>query len=194
MTETLSTANQVQPVELPEEIEALALAVLEKVAKDGKDLVKATIGGRYPDGRRETFRSPIDGKKLGLVYRTDPDPVWTVTDAAAFDEDLRQDPANVETVAEIVGSDEQVIAVLAEHAPELLAVVTRVRQDARDAAIRAAKAGAEIPGVSKVKPAGSLTVTPDRNQARDAISGLIQAGLLTWDGRRALPEGTGGAA
>jgi hypothetical protein len=115
VTETLP--EKTETYALPEEVEALALAALEKIAKEGKELVKATVGTRYPDGRRETFRSPVDDRKIGIVYRTDPEPVWSVTDPAALDAHLRQDPANVETVAEIVGTDEQVIEVLAEHAP-----------------------------------------------------------------------------
>jgi hypothetical protein len=179
--------------ELPEEVEALALKALESEAGKRLKVSKAVIGQRYDDGDRKTFRSPIgDQPKLGMVYRTDPEPVWTVTDLDALDAHLAQDPDNLETTFEINADASELLPLLLEHAPHLVDEVERVTQAARGAAMAAAKAGKAIPGIAKVKSGGVLTVTPDKNAA-EAITGLVQAGLLTWDGRRALPESTEGA-
>lgn len=176
--------NQLQP-----EIEALALGELERRVKARKNLVKATLGTDYPDGRRNTVRSPLDGLKLGIVYRTDPDPVWKVTDADALDAHLRTFPGNLETVHEIAEMG-QAIAYLHDHAPHLLVEITRVRADVVEAAVAQSEATnhAAAPGITQVKPAGSLTVTPDDN-AGIAIERLVNAGRLTWDGRPVLEAG-----
>jgi hypothetical protein len=179
-------------VELPEEVEALALAELAKQAKSRLDSTKAIIGAGYPDGRKETFRSPLDDRKLGQVWRTDPDPVWTVTDGVALDEHLAQDPDNLETTFEINADASELIPLLLEHAPHLVDQVPRVTQAARTAAMAEAKAGQDIPGIARIKPGGVLTVKPDKDAA-EVIGALADARLLTWDGRRALPAADSGA-
>ena len=174
---------------LPEEVEALALKALEKEAGKRLTVAKALLGKRYPDGHRETFRSPVDDSKIGLVYRTDPDPVWRITDSEELDRFLTdEDLGNVEVIYEITADYADLVPLLLEHAPHLVEQVKRVTQEARDRAVAAAKAGKEIPGIAKVKPGGVLTVTPDKNAA-EAISGLVNAGLLTWDGRLVLEAG-----
>jgi hypothetical protein len=183
-----------EPAALAPEVEALVLAELAKRVKTRTDLVKATIGQRYPDGHRETFRSPLDDSKLGLIYRTDPDPRWTVTDPEALHAELREFPGNVETVAEIVDHD-AAVAVLRAHAPELLAEVTRVRPDVVEAALEqsAATGKPAAAGINRVKPGGSLTVKPDA-KAGEAVERMVAAGVITWDGRPVLTAGDEGVA
>jgi hypothetical protein len=73
--------------------------------------------------------------------------------------------------------------VLAEHAPELLARIERVKASTANAAVVAAARGKEpLPGIERVKARGSLAVRPDRN-AGQAVERLVQAGVITWDGR-----------
>ena len=172
---------------LPPEFEAIALKALEKSVKARRDAVGAVVGQSYVAGHRETFRSPISDRKFGLVHRTDPDPVWVVTDGEALTRHLREDPANLEEIIEIEATNEELVALLHEHAPHLLTYVTRVTQQAMADALAAARGGAKIPGIEKLKPDGVLTVLPDKN-APAVLAELIDAKLLTWDGRRtALP-------
>lgn len=171
---------------LPLEVEAIALAALGKRVKEQENLTRAVIAGDYHAGDKRTFRSPVDGSKLGQVYRTDPNPSWTVTDREALHAFLRADPANLEEVAEIDDMPAAVEA-LKECAPHVLALVQRVSGQAVTDAVERAKAGQAIPGVERRKPEGSLTVKADPN-ATDAIAGLIAAGRLTWDGRRVLEQ------
>jgi hypothetical protein len=177
--------------DLPPEIEPIVLAVLAQRVKEATTVARAVIEHRYAEGTRNTIRSPLDDTKLGLVYRTDPDPTWKVVDRDALCKALEEDPANVEYVDEIDGTNAQVIEVLAEHAPWLLARVERVKSAAINAAVAAAASGEEpLPGIERVKPRGSLVVRPDK-AAGPAIERMVAAGLLTWDGRLLeLPAGT----
>jgi hypothetical protein len=177
--------------DLPPELEPIVLAVLEARVKEAKAAARATIEHRYAEGTRTTIRSPLDDSKLGTVYRTDPDPSWQITDRDALARWLGEDPRNVEYVDDIAGTDEQVIEVLREHAPELLARIERVKAEAVNAAVAAAARGEQpMPGIERVKPRGSLVVRPDKN-AGPAIERMVAAGLLTWDGRLLeLPAGT----
>jgi hypothetical protein len=177
--------------ELPPELESLVLAVLAKRVKEADAGARAAIAHRYPEGTRNTIRSPLDSTKLGVVYRSDPDPAWKVTDRDALCKHLEDDPDNVEYVDDIAGTQAQVIEVLAEHAPWLLARIERVKAEAVNAAVAAAARGEQpLPGIERVKPRGSLVVRPDKN-AGPAIERMVAAGLLTWDGRLLeLPAGT----
>lgn len=167
---------------LAPEIEALVLAELGKRVKARTEAVKAKFGQRYPDGHRETFRDPKFGLKLGIVYRTDPEPKWVVVDWDELHTHLRTFPGNVETVFEIA-DETQAIAYLAEHAPHLLVELTRVNPEAVTAALdqSAATGEAAAPGIGLVKASGSLTVKPDP-QAGVAVARMVDAGLIEWDG------------
>lgn len=183
-----------EPVALAPEVEVLALAELAKRVAERYKLAKALVGQSYPDGRRETFRSPLDGAKLGVVYRTDPDPQWRIVDRDALVADLAWSPHNVEVVDDIAGTDEQVLEVLAEHAPHLLARVERVSQEAIDhaLALSESRGKAAYAGIEQVKPSGVLTPKPDAKTAGPAIERMVAAGLLTWDMRPVLPAGDEG--
>lgn len=179
------------------EMEALALAELGKRVKANEKLTRTEFSQRYKDGDKETFRSPVDGAMLGMVYRTDPDPAPIVTDRDALVRHLATIPGCTETVVEIMGSEEQVLAVLAEHAPELLGQVTRVPDYVVSNVLAGCKAkgntkgpdGKPLAGVEMDKAGGVLTVKADPKTAGRAIEGMVAAGLLTWEGRRALPPG-----
>jgi hypothetical protein len=171
---------------LPAEIEAIVLAELAKRVKTRQAATKAIVGGRYGAGDKQTFRSPVDDAKLGTVYRSDPDPEWRVVDREALHAHLRQDPTNIESFFEIA-DEPTAIDVLRAHAPHLLAEIERVSQAAVDAAVARASAGQNVPGVAKVKPEGVLSVRPDRG-AGDAISRMVAAGVISWDGTPVLEK------
>lgn len=178
------------------EVEALVLAELGKRVKARTDSVKAVFGQRYPAGHKETFRSPLDRRlKLGIVYRSDPDPKWQVVDREALHAHLRTFPGNVVTRHEVIGDEHEVVDILREYAPHLLAEVTVVPEWVVEAALEQSAATGEpaAPGIELRAPSGSLTVRPDVN-AGPAIEAMVTAGLFTWDGRPVLPAGDEQAA
>jgi hypothetical protein len=174
--------------DLPPEIEAIVLAVLEKRVKEAKAAARVPLEPLYAEGETRKVRSPLDDTVLGTVLRTSPDPTWRITDRAALDAHLGEDPDNVEYVHELAIEGPALVEALKEMAPGLLVKVERVRASARTAAVLRAQAGdPPPPGVSRVKPDGVLTVRPDRN-AGAAIERLVKAGLIQIDGRPvALP-------
>ncbi len=179
------------PIEpLPPEVEALALRALSTRVATHLKLSKVELEAGYGPGDKRTFRSPLDGSKVGQVYRTDPDAEWRITDRAALLEHLATFPGNVVERLTVVGDESEVLAVLDEHAPHLLDVTTEVPEETVQAALAQSKATGEpaAPGIELVQPGGVLTVKPDTGAAK-AIEGLVRAGWLTWDGQRALPVG-----
>lgn len=184
---------------LPAEVEALVLAELAKRVQARTAAAKAVIGGNYAPGRRETFRSPVDDTKLGLVYRTDPDPEWRVVDEPALHAHLVNDESYWEPVAEVLlpsgevalmSPVDELYQIVAEHAPHLARSATvHLREDVVAELLAESKRVGEpaAPGIEKVKPEGALTVRPDK-AAGDAISRMVEAGILTWDGRPALEQ------
>lgn len=183
------------PIEsLPPEVEALALQCLAGRVKKQLDLSKAEFSADYEPGEKRAFRSPVDDRKLGLIWRTDPDAQWVIVDRAALTEHLMGFPGNRETVVQIVGSAplEEILPVLAEHAPHLIEDVEVLRDGVVEAALAQSRDTGQpaAPGIEKRKAGGALTVKPDVS-AHLAIEGLIRAGLLQWDGRRALPASDG---
>ncbi|MDN5929652.1 MAG: hypothetical protein L0I24_01060 [Pseudonocardia sp.] len=177
------------------EVEVLAYAAIEREAKRRKELGKAIIGQRYPDGRTERIRSPL-GDRMGSVYRTDPEPQWVVTDREALHAHLRTFPGNLTISVGIAPEDmAEALAVLDEFAAHLLTETTVLDPEAERAALAQSAATGEpaAPGIERVKPSGSLTVSPAKD-AFDVVGRLMTRGLLSWDGRPSLPSSEEGAA
>lgn len=177
-----------EPIIISPEIEALILAELAKRVRSRQNITKALIGIGYGDGDKQTFRSPVDGQRLGVVYRSDPDLEWRVTDEAALDVWLAGHDEYLETTVEIRGGSEaEALAVIQQHAPHLLVDVCRPRRDAVSELLEESTRRGEAiaPGIERVKPAGVLTVRPDK-AAGEAIEAMVKAGVITWDGRPAL--------
>lgn len=175
--------NDIQP--LPPEVEALALRALEtRVGAALKGVKTESWAYDYEDGDKRVFRSPVDDLRLGSVYRSDPEPRWVINDRKALEDHLREFAGNLVPV--ITGDEAEVMGVLLDHAPHLIG--EELDQSAVQAALEQSKATGEAaaPGIARVKPGGTLTIRPDENAAL-AIEGLVKAGLLSWDGRRALP-------
>lgn len=190
-TDMLEHTNQPTPAQaVSAEVQAIVLAELAKRVKARDVTVRALFGQDYPDGRKETFRSPLDQAKLGQVWRTDPDPRWAVVDAEALDAELRAYPGNLVTDVTISPADmPEVLAVLAEHAPQLITKTVRVADGVVEAALAQSKATgrAAAAGIGMRKPGGTLTVKPDPN-AGVVVERLVDAGILTWDGRPVLDD------
>lgn len=165
------------------------LRAIASAALTNLDSVKAQLSG-YQDGQRSTFRSPLDDRKLGMVYRTDPDPVWTIVDREALLDHLGEFPGNWETTLEIVGDMSEVFGILETHAPHLIKENTFIPEWVVEAALEASKEAndAVAPGIKKIKPGGVLTVTPDKKEAGAAFAAMVKAGWITWDGRLAIEK------
>jgi len=178
------------PEPLPPEVEAIALKALESRVTAQLKMTKVDFSSRYEAGEKRTFRSPLDDARLGIVYRTDPEAEWRITDRAALRQHLETFPGNFVARLVIVGDEAEVLAVLDQYASHLLEEISEVPDEVFNAALRESRetGQAVAPGITKVKPGGSLTVKPDE-RAGDAIKRMVDAGLLTWDGRRALPTG-----
>lgn len=178
-----------------DEVELLVLAELAKRVKARTEIVKAVVGSRFDEGSRETFRSPLGGEKLGMIWRSDPDPQWKVTDREALHEHLSGFDGVLETSVGIAPEDmAEALAVIGDHAPHLLTLTTRVSAEAEQAALAQSVATGEAaaPGIERIQPAGVLTVKPDK-AAGDAVERLVAAGWIEWDGRPALTTGAGAA-
>lgn len=190
-THTTDTDHRDQDEPLAPEIQVLALAALAKQIKAVDPAVRAAIGTRYHNGDTATFRSPLDGRRLGKVRRNDPDPTWTVTDPAALDEYLRGQGRVVTTLTVADADWPEALAVLEEHAPGLLTETTRVPPGEIDGVLAesAERGEAAAPGVGYVVPDGSLVVTVDPATGVDAAAALVRAGRLDWSRRPELGPG-----
>lgn len=176
-------------MDLPPEVELLALKAIETEVVARQKMLKALIGQRYADGDKHTFRSPIGDAKVGMVYRSDPDARWEITDRDALVEHLKSFPGNLRVEVGIVPGDmPEALAVLAQHAPGLISETATLDPDAVSAALAQSKATGEpaAPGISRVKPAGVLTAKPAPD-AMSEVGRLVAAGALTWDARPILP-------
>lgn len=187
------------PDPLRAEHRALILAALANRVKDEADAVRAEFSMSYEPGTKMVFESPIDGGLLGYVQRTRPKPEWRVTDETALRAHLAEFPGCVEEVVQLpvpgVGLVEldpadELAQVVGEHAPHMLVREERVTQDAINAALEQSKATAKAaaPGIGLVRPGGQLRVVPDKD-AGAVVERMVRAGVVSWDGRPALPAG-----
>jgi hypothetical protein len=183
---------------LPAEIESIILAELAKRVKERDGATRALFSQRYGDGDKATFRSPLDDTRLGTVYRSDPDAAWVVTNTPAVMDYLHDQSDAWETIAEIrlpngdlVGMDtvDELAVLVREHAPHLYSESRQVKPHAIDELLDQSRRDGKpaCAGIERRKPAGRLSVRPAPT-AGDAISRMVEAGIVTWDGRVALPE------
>jgi hypothetical protein len=153
-------------------------------------------------GDRLMARSPLEGVKIGAVTKTDPKATARVTDDAAFTAWIHKHyPDRMEFDFVIIGSDQEVISVLFEHAPHLLRKVTKpdpelVKQIRTDSASLGAPIGpageADVDGIEVTTPEGVVSCKPDPN-ALAAVVDLIRAERLSLEDlvRPELPGGEG---
>ena len=126
--------------------------------------------------------SPLDGSVLGHITRTKKDPVAYVADEAALMAHIHETtPEGLEDVTVVAATDEQVIAVLREHAPHLLDSEIRIKPYALNEALKSALAGKAVPGVEIDRPVGTVNTYPGKN-AGDAIEAVIRSGRVGLDG------------
>jgi hypothetical protein len=171
-------------------LRATALRVLYDFTKARYFESRAEMAEVMPRGLRVPGRSPLDDSKVGAVTMSDPAPVAAIADQAAFNAWVAETyPEHIETVDEIAGSNREVVAVLAKHAPHLLRHVTVVNPDfvsqvktvAVDARQPAGPGGeADVPGLSITVPDPVVTcrLAPG---ALESVMALIRTGQLSLE-------------
>lgn len=169
-----------------------ALKVLSDLTKERYDEMRARAEAQLEAGDRRVVRSPVDGAKIGEVYRSDPKSVPVVTDDEALTEWMVAHYRDqTETKYDVIGTHEQVVAVLFEHAPRLLKPRRVVKQVARqrliqDATVLRQPVGpggeVDVPGIEFVQNSNSYVACKPDTDAVLAIFQLHRAGLLDLDG------------
>jgi hypothetical protein len=159
----------------------LRLATLAVVSGATRQLYNDAHGSTVLEaGSKVTVRSPIDGSRIGTVSMSDPDPKPRIADERAFAAWAETTyPDDVEWDFAVLGSHEQVAAVLYEHAPELvqrIAKVTphlraRVLEDSAEHGVPVGPGGElDVPGVVMDQGVPSLRVSP----AKGALPVVLQ--------------------
>lgn len=163
----------------------LSVAVLAELRKRvcaAYDGAKVDFADQLEPGTKMTARSPLTGAKLGSVWVTDPDPAATVTDRTALDAWIAA--TYPEKTRETITDTAEALAVLREHAPELIG--TEVPDWARAEVTRASDAAGapvgpggelDVPGVElrDKKPTVSQKAAAG---AGDEIESLVRAGYI----------------
>lgn len=104
-----------------------ALKVLSDKFKKLYDEARAEESAGITRGSTIMVYSPVDGEKLGAVSMSDPKTTARIADQNAFAAwAARLYPDDVEFEFEIIGSHQEVVAVLYEHAGHLLKRTSRV--------------------------------------------------------------------
>ncbi len=139
---------------------AAVLAACGKWIKEQGDAHRAELRTRLGRGDKVTAFNPLDDTlTLGTATMSNPDPKAFVTDREAFEVYCRATwPDKIEVWTEY-GPEEEVIAVLREHAPHLLTVHSTIPATLAERALDRA-ASEDVPGTERHLPAPSLTITP----------------------------------
>lgn len=184
-----------------EVLRTAALKVVADYAQSCYNQARAEMAATMEKGDRLTARSPLDGSKLGSVSKTDPKPVALITDEKAFTEwMLANYPDSVAYDFDVIGGDQEVKAVLFEHAPELLRrktipspeLVKRIRHDSIQLGTPIGPNGeAEIDGLEVKIPEGDVRCRPEEG-ALVAVIELFRAGRLSLE-ELVLPQLPAGA-
>lgn len=169
-------------------LKVAALKVLSDRATDAYNRARQEIATTMERGDRLQVRSPIDKTKIGPVYMTDPKPQALVTDERdLLDWYEENHPELVETVLEPSGSDAEINAVLAVHAPHLLREKRRISVAAmRELRARSIDLGQpvgpggelDVPGLAVATPDGVVACKPDPETALPAVIELYRSGQL----------------
>lgn len=170
-------SNDMTPVE-----EYLILtATASAIAARKKDLEPLLLG-ELEDGDQK--RPSVHGIPLGSLSRAVKEKAPKVTDEAAFlahmdsvnrlSDERYLDPENLS----------QIMAVLAEHAPELISERLVVDSADREAEFKRVELGAEVPGVELVdKPVRGSGLTPrPSKEAKARVAQALKSGLVAIEG------------
>ncbi|WP_116051911.1 hypothetical protein [Amycolatopsis palatopharyngis] len=177
-----------------------ALKVVSDYTTRRYNEARAEAAERMERGDRLMARSPLAGVKVGAVSKSDPKPVARVTDEKAFTDWVRKNyPDRMVYDFDVIGSTQEVVSVLFEHAPHLLRKITKpdpelVREIRADSVGLGAPVGpageADVDGLEVTTPDGIVSCKPDP-EALAAVVDLIRADKLSLEGlvRAELPGG-----
>ena len=184
----------------PELVEDAIAAQLVKMVCAVRDDTRKAAEGKLDDGASVTLYTPLGGK-LGKATCSDPAKKVAITSRADFDAAIRaKHPEKVLALDEVSPDRSAVLAVLREHAPELVVTTSVVdplfMQDVLNASLDAGEpmwpdGELDVPGLEVVKPTGVQSIRLDPKTAPQAVADMWQRGLLNPDGslRAALPAG-----
>lgn len=170
-----------------------ALRVLSNEFKARYDELRAEAEAELNPGDRRIVLSPLDGKTpIGEVYRSNPKDVAIVGDSDKFTTWMRANYRGMtESTYEVVGTEEQVLRVLFEHAPHLLKQKHRVKKTAQmDILDRSTRVGvpigpggeADIPGVVYTKNSQPFVACRADKDAALELFRLHAQGRIGLDG------------
>lgn len=169
-------------------LKAMSSSLMQKY-----DELRAEALAELNPGDQRMILSPLDGKTpIGRVSRSSPKDIPIIVDEEALTAWMVENYRDqTESVYDIVGTLEQVKAVLFEHAPRLLKRRSRVRQDARkqllsDAAVMKHPVGpggeADMPGIKFLPNSQDFVACRPDKDALLALFELRRAGRIDLDG------------
>lgn len=167
-----------------------ALKVVSDYATRRYNEARAEAAAKMRRGDRLMGRSPLGEVKVGAVSKSDPKATARISDEQALTRWIAEHyPEHVAYDFDIVGSHEEVAAVLFEHAPHLLRKITIVDQDTikrikSESAALGAPVGpggeADIEGIEVTVPEGVVSCKPDPN-ALAAVIDLFRSNQLSFE-------------
>lgn len=167
------------------------LKVVSEVFSQRYDEARGEIAASMNRGDRRVARSPLDGSpKIGTVTFSDPKPVAQINDMPAFLAWVQEHyPERITRDFEIIGSHQEIAAVLFESAPHLLRpvvtvdpeLVKQVRTESAKLGVPIGPAGeADIDGVVVDTPAAVVSCRPDEN-ALAAVVDLFRTNRMSLE-------------
>jgi hypothetical protein len=187
----------------PRMVRAAVLQVVSSTTERAYKEAKATAGQDLASGDRRTVRSPLDGRRIGAVYRTDPKPVAVITDEnALLDWYAERYPHLVKREYKIRETRiSEAIEVLYDHAPELLEPIRTLDPATRrqlEADVKRFGYGLgpgsemDIPGIERQTKEGVVSCEP-ADDALGVVLDLFAASRVGLDGHvRPALESSGG--
>jgi hypothetical protein len=183
-------------------LKVAALKVVSDYTTQRYNEARKEIGATMHRGDRQMARSPLGEVKLGAVTKTDPKCTALIADESAFTAWVEQHyPERMVYDFDVIGSEQEVKALLFEHAPHLLRkvakpdpeLVKQIRQDSVSIGVPMGPGGeVDVDGVEVKTPEPVVTCKPDPN-ALAAVVDLFRAGRLSFESL-VRPELLGGEA
>lgn len=174
------------------------LKLLSDRAKKAYDAARAELEHEMGRGDRRIAYSPIDKTKIAAVSMSDPKTTARVADEKAFGAwAATHYPDDIEWDFDVIGSHQEVVAVLYDHAPHLLRRVSKVSPELVKSVTHASAQTGEatgpngeldVPGVAVETKAAVVSCLPaDGGWA--AVLELVRAGHMPLELLAAPTEG-----
>lgn len=165
----------------------LGLLVLNHASKQttsALNLTRAYVSANLKPGEKIAAIDPRTGEALGHVTRKVDEKVVTLVDESEFMAHLQT--TNPDALFDglrlkVTTSNQDIVSVLAEHAPHLVEEFVGIHDWAVNQAFNEAKGGTPVPGVQVSTRPGSTAIYQDK-AAGDAIEALLRAGVVGLDG------------